>query len=123
MNTYYYSGTSDEVETILHDGFVDNTKERNTGRLGVYVGDAPGGPDPEYPDDHLLEITLPGEIDTSKWRLVLPEKPCWQEWLIPASTLNKHARVRKLRKDQWEQAWTKYKDAQRLTRIFHKPFG
>ena len=22
MNTYYYSGTSDEVETILHDGFV-----------------------------------------------------------------------------------------------------
>ena len=115
MNTYYYSGTSDEIETILHDGFVDNIEERNTGRLGVYVGDAPGEPDPEYPDDHLLEITLPGEIDTSKWRLVLPEKPCrWQEWLIPATTLNKHARVRKLRKDQWEQAWAKYKDAQRL---------
>jgi hypothetical protein len=45
---------------------------------------------------------------------VLPEKPCWQEWLIPASTLNKHARVRKLRKDQWEQAWVKYKDARQL---------
>ena len=114
MNTYYYSGTSDEIETILHDGFVDYIEERNTGRLGVYVGDAPGEPDPEYPDDNLLEITLPGEIDTSKWRLVLPEKPCWHEWLIPASTLNKHARVRKLRKDQWENAWTKYKDAQRL---------
>jgi hypothetical protein len=26
----------------------------------------------------------------------------------------KHARVRKLRKDQWEQAWAKCKDAQRL---------
>jgi len=114
MNTYYHSGTSDEIETILHDGFVDNIKERNTGRRGVYVADAPGEPDPEYPDDNLLEITLPGEIDTSKWRLVLPEKPCWHEWLIPASTLNKHARVRKLRKDQWENAWTKYKDAQRL---------
>jgi hypothetical protein len=112
MNTYYHSGTSDEIETILRNGFVDNIKERNTGRLGVYVGDTPGEPDPEYPDDHLLEITLPGEIDTSKWRLVVPEKPCrWQEWLIPASTLNKHARVRELRKDQWEQAWAKYKDA------------
>jgi len=32
MNTYYYSGSSDEIETILHDGFVDNIKERNTGR-------------------------------------------------------------------------------------------
>jgi len=118
MNTYYYSGTSDEIETILRNGFVDNIKERNTGRLGVYVGDTPGEPDPEYPDDHLLEITLPGEIDTSKWNLVLPENPCsWQEWLIPASTLNKHARVRKLRKDQWENAWTKYKDAQRLKTI------
>ena len=56
MNTYYYSGTSDEIETILRDGFVDNIEERNTGRRGVYVGDAPGEPDPDYPDDELLEI-------------------------------------------------------------------
>ena len=67
MNTYYYSGTSDEIETILHDGFVDYIEERNTGRLGVYVGDAPGEPDPDFPDDQVLEITLPEQIDTSNW--------------------------------------------------------
>jgi hypothetical protein len=114
MNTYYYFNSRDEIEAILHDGFVDNIEERKTRRRGVFLASSPGEPDPDYPDDHLLEITLPGEIDTAKWRLVLPERPCWQEWLIPATTLNKHARVRKLRKDQWEKAWTKYKDAQRL---------
>jgi hypothetical protein len=115
MNTYYYSGSSDEIETILRNGFLDNTKERNTGRLGVYVGDAPGEPDPDFPDDQVLEITLPEQIDTSNWRLVVPEKPCrWQEWLIPARVFNKHGSVRQLRRDEWENAWTKYKDAQRL---------
>jgi hypothetical protein len=115
MNTYYYVGTSDEIETILRDGFLDSTKERATGRLGIYVADSPGELNPDYPDEQLLEITLPGQIDTSKWSLVWPENPCsWQEWLIPASTLNKHARVRKLNKDQWEQALAKYKHAQQL---------
>jgi hypothetical protein len=115
MNTYYYSDSSDEIETILRDGFLDNMEEPDTGRLGVYVGDSPGEPDPAYPDDQLLEITLPGQIDNSNWRLVCPENPCrWKEWLIPARILNKHARVRQLRKDQWEQAWTKYKDAEQL---------
>jgi hypothetical protein len=115
MNTYYYSGSSDEIETILRNGFLDNTKERNTGRLGVYVGDAPGEPDPDFPDDQVLEITLPEQIDTSNWRLVVPEKPCrWQESLIPARAFNEHGSVRQLRRDEWENAWTKYKDAQRL---------
>jgi hypothetical protein len=110
MNTYYYSGSSDEIETILRNGFLDNTKERNTGRLGVYVGDAPGEPDPDFPDDQVLEITLPEQIDTSNWRLVVPEKPCrWQEWLIPARVFNEHGSARQLRRNEWE-----YKDAQRL---------
>jgi len=100
---------------ILRDGFVDNIEERNTGRLGVYVGDAPGEPDPDFPDDQVLEITLPEQIDTSNWRLVVPEKPCrWQEWLIPVRVFNEHGSVRQLRRDEWENAWTKYKDAQRL---------
>jgi len=115
INTYYYSGSSEEIETILRDGFVDNIEERNTGRLGVYVGDAPGEPDPDFPDDQVLEITLPEQIDTSNWRLVVPEKPCrWQEWLIPVRVFNEHGSVRQLRRDEWENAWTKYKDAQRL---------
>ena len=80
MNTYYHSGASGEIETILHDGFVDNIEERNTGRRGVYVGDAPGEPGPDFPGDQVLEITLPEQIDTSNWRLVVPEKTCrWQE--------------------------------------------
>jgi hypothetical protein len=115
MNTYYYSRHSDEIETILRDGFINNTKERSTGRLGVYVGDSPGAPDPDHPDDQILEIILSEQIDTSDWRLVLPENPCsWQEWLIPAHILNQHASVRRLGKDEWEQALAKYKDAQRL---------
>jgi len=118
MNTYYYSDGSDEIQAILRNGFVDNMKERDTGRLGVYVADAPGEPDPDFPDDELLEITLPAQIDTSDWRLVVPEKPCrWQEWLIPARIVNKQAKVRQLTKEQWEQAWAKYKDAQKLKAI------
>jgi hypothetical protein len=101
MNTYYYSDSSDEIETILCGGFVDNMKERGTGRLGVYVCDSPGEPDPDYPDDQILEIILSEQIDTSDWRPVLPENPCsWQEWLISARILNKHASVRQLRKDE-----------------------
>jgi hypothetical protein len=46
----------------------------------IYVGDAPGEPGPDFPGDQVLEITLPEQIDTSNWRLVVPEKPCrWQE--------------------------------------------
>jgi hypothetical protein len=115
MNTYYYSGSSDEIETILRNGFTDNLKQTESTRSGVYITDAPGEPDPDYPGDQLLEITLPAEIDCSRWKLVFPNSPAdWQEWLIPARVLNKHARVRQLRKDQWEQAWAKYKDAQEL---------
>ena len=118
MNTYYYVDNSDEIEAILREGFFDNLRERNTGRLGVYVADCPGAPDPAFPDQQVLEIMLPEQIDTSDWRLVLPGDPCsCQEWLMPARILNEHASVRQLKKDEWEQALAKYKGAQRLKTI------
>jgi hypothetical protein len=131
MNTYYYVGTNDEVTAIIRDGFIDSVKltpggipacladcpgesDHLGGRRGVYVGDAPREPDPDYPDDQLLEITLPAEIDCSQWRLVVPEDlgaASWWAWLIPVHILNQYGRIRPLRKDQWEFLWAKYNEA------------
>jgi hypothetical protein len=58
------------------------------------------------------------DYNNRDWRLVLRGDPWgWQEWLIPARILNEHASVRQLKKDEWEQALAKYKDAQRLKTI------
>jgi hypothetical protein len=114
MNTYYHSATSAEVEAIVRDGFIDQIKDKRSGMRGVYIADAPGEPDPDYPDDQLLEITLPAEIDCSQWELAAPENlevARWRVWLIPARILNQHGRVRQLRKDQWKQLSAKYIDA------------
>jgi len=115
--TYYYSGDTDEITAILRDGFIDKWKTKQRGkrnRLGVYVADSPGAPDPNYPDNQSLEITLPAQIDTSDWRLVRPESaPCrWREWIIPAEILNKHATVRWLSSEEWERTWVQYGRAQ-----------
>jgi hypothetical protein len=113
MNTYYYTGDAEEIETILRDGFIDYTKRKDTGQLGVCVADSPGAP--SNPNEGLLKITLPAQIDTSRWRLVFPDNPgTWGEWLLPAHVLNEHARVRQLREDQWKEACAKYKKAQIL---------
>ena len=40
MNTYYQTGDAEEIETILRAGFIDNTKRKDTGQLGVYVADS-----------------------------------------------------------------------------------
>ena len=112
-NIYYHSGDADEIQAILHDGFIDNLKRRDTGKRGFYIADAPGKPDPEYLNKQLLEISLPPQIDISKWILVILEKPAqWNEWVIPAKILNKDARVRRLSPEEWEQAWAKYKEVQ-----------
>src|SRR6516165_7436728 len=113
MYTYYYhSGDADEIQAILRDGFIDITKLID-GLLkrGVYIADAPGELDSDYPLDQLLEITLPPEIDLRKWRLVfvIPEKPCrWLEWIVPSDRLNTNARVRLLTSQEWEELWVKY---------------
>ena len=62
------SGDAEEIETILRAGFIDNTKRKDTGQLGVYVADSPGAT--SSPKEGLLEITLLAPIDTSRWRLV-----------------------------------------------------
>jgi hypothetical protein len=114
MNTYYHSATSAKVEAIVRDGFIDQIKDKRSGMRGVYIADAPGEPDPDYPDRQLLEITLPAEIDCSQWELAARENlgvPRWRVWLIPARILNQHGRVRQLRKDQWKQLSAKYIDA------------
>jgi len=108
-NIYYHVGSVDEIQVILRNGFIDITTRIN-GLLkrGVYIADAPGELDSDYPLDQLLEITLPPEIDLRKWRLVfvIPEKPCrWQEWIVPADLLNKQARVRLLTNQEWEGLW------------------
>ena len=104
-NTYYYTGDAEEIKTILRGGFID-TRRTDTDQLGVCVADCPG--EPSNDNEELLEITLPASIDTSRWML-----GPW-EWLIPAHVLNKHTRVRQLRKDQWKEACAKYKTLEEL---------
>ena len=57
MNIYYHSGSRIYIKTVLRDGFADK-RIKQLDRCGVYVADSPGEPDPDYPDDQLLEITL-----------------------------------------------------------------
>jgi hypothetical protein len=114
--TYYYFGDTDEITAILRDGFIDEWKTKRHGkrnRLGVYVTDSPGEPDPNHPENQILEITLPARIDTSEWRLVIPESPpcCWQEWVIPAEILNKHATLRYLSSEEWERTGAQHRRA------------
>ena len=102
INTYYYVNTSAEVEAILRDGFINECKETTTGISGVYLADSPGEPDPEYPNDQLLEIILPPEISISQFEL-FKEGARWREWLVPAGLLNECAEIRVLPKAQWAQ--------------------
>ena len=103
MPTYYYINDSAQIEAIFRDGFLDEYKDTTTGISGVYVADSPGEPDPEYPDDQLLEIVLPPEISISQFETF---KECkgdtrWREWVLPADLLNECAEVRVLPKAKW----------------------
>jgi hypothetical protein len=125
-NIYYHFGDTKEIQAILRDGFTDvSTQIEGVLKPGVYITDATGEPDPDYPNDQLLEITLGPEIDLRKWRLVFakPAKPCsWQEWIVPADLLNTHAQVRLLTSQEWEELWAKYlalRKAEGLMHAFH----
>jgi hypothetical protein len=100
---------SAEVEAILRDGFVNEYKCKTKGITGVYLADAPGGPDPDWPDDQLLEIILPQEIDISQFE-IFKEGVRWREWLVPAGFLNECAEIRLLPKAEWDQSWTQWKE-------------
>jgi hypothetical protein len=107
INTYYYVNTSAEVEAILRDGFIDEYKETTTGMSGVYLASSPGEPEPDYPDDELLEITLPAEISISQFER-FKEGCRWREWLLPASLLNECAEIRPVTKAGWQQKWSQW---------------
>jgi len=101
-NIYYHVGDADEIQAILRNGFIDNVQELDdTGKVlkrGVYIIDAPGEPDPNYPLDQLLEIAIPPEIDLRKWRLVefpfgfvvvLGSTDCWRFENIGVSSMRR----------------------------------
>jgi hypothetical protein len=72
---YYCSNTSAACAAILRDGFTDEPElQPSTGKIGVYLSDCPGEPDPEYPDDQLLEITLPPEISISQFEIFISKE-------------------------------------------------
>jgi len=107
---YYHSGDADEIQAVLRgDGFIDVAVRINgVLKQGVYLTDSPGEWDPELPDDQLLEITLPQQIDLSEYKFDLSEKPCnWQEWFVPCDLLDKRARVRLLTTDEWKECGPK----------------
>jgi hypothetical protein len=110
MPTYYYIKESTQIEAILRDGFLDEYKDTTTGINGVYLADSPGAPDPEYPDDQLLEITLPPEISISQFEAF---KHCkgdtrWREWVLPAELLNECAEVRVVPNTEWSTRWKQW---------------
>jgi hypothetical protein len=79
----------------------------------VYIADGPGRPDPDFPDDVLLEIKLPEVIDGSPWELILPaeQRADYGEWVVPSLILNKHATLRLISNEEWNQIWAKYQAA------------
>jgi hypothetical protein len=108
--TYYHVDSPDEIAIILHEGFADDVIDKQRNRWGVYMMDSPTKPDPDYPNNELLEIVFQAQVNLSRWRLLIPEKPAqWNEWVIPARVLNKHARVRLLALPEWELAWDQYR--------------
>jgi hypothetical protein len=115
MNTYFLTGTRDEIEAILADGLIDQVRatKSNRAQSGVYIANSPGKPDPEFPDDQLLEIKLPEIIDVSPWELVLPpdRRAHYGEWVVPSSVLNEHAKLRQVPEDEWNQLWAQDKEA------------
>jgi hypothetical protein len=119
--TYYYVDTRESIAAILRDGFSisHEDKEKTTGAAGVYLTDAPGAPDPDYPLDQLLEITLPPEIDISQFKIKAgaPEEPIparWREWLVPSHLLNEWALIRLLPKEEWGPRWERWLLEQQL---------
>jgi hypothetical protein len=58
-NTYYHVGSTDEIGTILCDGFVNNMKavKQRGGRdwRGICIDDSPTKPNPVYPDIKHLD--------------------------------------------------------------------
>jgi hypothetical protein len=80
---------------------------------GVYIADNSGRPDPDFPDDVLLEIKLPEVIDVSPWELILPadRRADYGEWVVPSVILNKHAKLRLISKEEWNQLWAHHKEA------------
>ena len=110
INTYYSVSTNAEVERILRDGFINEYKETTTGISGVYLANSPGEPDPEYPDDQLLEITLPPEISISQFEVFkkCKENTPWREWVLPAGLLNECGEVHLVPKVEWGERWRQW---------------
>ncbi len=113
MSIYYYIDTRESIAAILRDGFTNQYKETTTGAQGVYLADAPGAPDPDYPLDQLLEISLPPKIDLSQFENKAGGAQ-WREWLVPAHLLNEWAEIRLLPKEEWGPRWEKWLLEQKL---------
>jgi hypothetical protein len=115
LNTFYYCASHTETQAILRDGFSDIIKHNRADNGDVYLADAPGEPDPEFPDDQLLEIRLPVTIDLSAyesdWDQVRSPNfhIAWREWFVLAHILNEHAKIRLLTRQEWLELWSKYK--------------
>jgi hypothetical protein len=108
MKTYYHADSSKEIERILANGFTDEALQM---RRGVYIANNPGPPDPAFPDDLLLEISLPEVIDLSSWEL--PESGAERrEWIVPSVVLNQHAKLRRRARQEWAQLWATLRDKQ-----------
>ncbi len=116
MNPYYYVNTRAKIEAILRDGFGNEYKEKTTGTEGVYLTDAPGEPDPDYPDDQLLEVILPSEVDISQFE-IKAEGVRWREWIVPGDLLNQSAEIRLLPKEEWSPRWKEWLLEQKLNRL------
>jgi hypothetical protein len=111
MSILYCTNTGAECAAILRDGFSDEPELKpSTGKIGVYLSDCPGEPDPDYPDDQLLEITLPPEISISQYEIFVPKEGTrWREFVVPAHILNESAEIYSVPKTEWDQKLRQWK--------------
>jgi len=113
MPTYYQVNDDVKIKAILRTGFSDReVVTYSTIGWGVYLTNLPGKPDPDYPDDQLLEIILPPEVSIAQFECkdVPPEKGGIRrrEWIVPASLLNKWAEIRFLPREVWKKKWERW---------------
>ncbi|MDA4124034.1 MAG: hypothetical protein OK438_01095 [Thaumarchaeota archaeon] len=93
---FYHRTTVETARMILREGFRDDEGSYLTERTfrGVWVSDRPLDSNEGTKEGALmvLDVDLPPR-QLAKWEWV-EEGKTYREWLIPASVLNQHSRVR-----------------------------
>lgn len=86
--SYYH--TTNAAESILLDGFQDNSGSyglEGVTLTGVFISDQPQDGSESVAGEEVLEVDLPNHLNLDRYRLVEDGKR-FKQWCIPARLLN-----------------------------------